>query len=81
KFDAKSDEGIFLGYSSHSKAYRIFNKRSQKVEETINVTFDETSCEDISLQDIDNDVFGIPNAPTDIITDNPVIVSTIKVDE
>ncbi|CAN0905818.1 Retrovirus-related Pol polyprotein from transposon TNT 1-94 [Linum grandiflorum] len=43
--------------------------------------FDAKSDEDISLQDIDNDVFGIPNAPTDIITDNPVIVSTIKVDE
>jgi hypothetical protein len=26
KFDAKSDEGIFLGYSSTSKAYRVFNK-------------------------------------------------------
>ena len=26
KFDATSDEGIFLGYSSISKAYRVFNK-------------------------------------------------------
>jgi len=23
KFDAKSDEGIFLGYSMNSKAYRV----------------------------------------------------------
>ena len=26
KFDTKSDEGIFLGYFSNSKAYRVFNK-------------------------------------------------------
>ena len=28
KFDAKSDEGIFLGYSLHSKTFRIYNKRT-----------------------------------------------------
>ena len=26
KFDPKSDEGVFLGYSPNSKAYRVFNK-------------------------------------------------------
>jgi len=26
KFDAKSDEGIFLGYSTNSRAYRVYNK-------------------------------------------------------
>ncbi|KAI3702326.1 hypothetical protein L6452_28060 [Arctium lappa] len=41
KFDPKADDGIFLGYSSISKAYRVFNKRRQSVEETIHVTFDE----------------------------------------
>ncbi|XP_070009864.1 uncharacterized protein [Nicotiana sylvestris] len=35
KFDAKSDEGIFLGYSSQSKAYKIYNKRTQCVEESV----------------------------------------------
>ena len=43
KFDNKSDIGIFLGYSTKSKAYRVFNKRSLKVEESINVTFDESN--------------------------------------
>ena len=42
KFDTQSDEGIFLGYSSSSKAYRIFNKRTRKVVETVNVVIDET---------------------------------------
>ena len=41
-FDPKSDEGIFLGYSTSSKAYRVFNKRTLVVEETIHVVFDES---------------------------------------
>ena len=49
KFDARSDEGIFLGYSTSSKAYRIFNKRTQLVEESIHVIFDE--CNDGSLSE------------------------------
>ena len=43
KFDAKADEGIFLGYSTSSKAYRIFNKSSLIIEESIHVVFDESS--------------------------------------
>ena len=34
KFDAKSDEGIFLGYSTTSRAYRVFNKRTKMVMES-----------------------------------------------
>ena len=37
KFDAKSDEGIFLGYSTTSRVYRVFNKRTKTVMESINV--------------------------------------------
>ncbi|GMJ08622.1 hypothetical protein HRI_004531400 [Hibiscus trionum] len=52
KFDAKSDEAIFIGYSLTSKAYRVFNKRTLVVEESIHVVFDDNllprkiSCED-----------------------------------
>ena len=42
-FDARSDEGIFLGYSTISKAYRVFNKKTQIVKESIHVTFDESN--------------------------------------
>ena len=41
KFDAKSDEGIFLGYSTTSQAYRVFNKRTKTVMESINVVIDD----------------------------------------
>ena len=43
KFDARSDEGIFVGYSMHSKAYRIYNKRTKTIEESIHVIFDESN--------------------------------------
>nr|GEU63424.1 retrotransposon protein [Tanacetum cinerariifolium] len=43
KFDQKSYEGVFLGYSQNSKAYIILNKQTMKVEEFLNVTFNETS--------------------------------------
>ncbi|GJS76263.1 retrovirus-related pol polyprotein from transposon TNT 1-94 [Tanacetum coccineum] len=42
KFDPKSYEGVFLGYSQNSKAYIILNKHTMKIEESLNVTFDET---------------------------------------
>ena len=43
KFDSRSDEGIFLGYSSASKAYRVYNKRTMNVMETMNVVIDKSS--------------------------------------
>nr|GEX26169.1 hypothetical protein [Tanacetum cinerariifolium] len=39
KFDAKGDEGYFVGYSMSSKAFRVFNKRTKKVEEYMHVDF------------------------------------------
>ena len=35
KFDVKADEGIFLGYSLTSKAYRVLNKLSKKLKKLI----------------------------------------------
>ena len=56
KFDAKSDEGIFLGYSINSRAYRGYNKHTKMVMELINVVIDDTTSE----KDIDEDGKG-PN--------------------
>ncbi|GJU71763.1 retrovirus-related pol polyprotein from transposon TNT 1-94 [Tanacetum coccineum] len=41
KLQAKADIGIFLGYALKKKAYRIYNRRTQKIIETIHVNFDE----------------------------------------
>ena len=40
KMDPKSDEGIFLGYSTNSRAYRVFNSRTNVLMESINVVVD-----------------------------------------
>jgi hypothetical protein len=42
KIESRSSDGIFLGYASHSHAYRIFNLETNQVVETCEVTFDET---------------------------------------
>jgi len=42
-FDAKAKEGLFLGYSSTSKACRFFNKNLLKIEELVHVVFDESN--------------------------------------
>jgi Integrase core domain. len=57
KFDAKSDEGVFLGYALNSKAYRVFNKKTLVVQESLHVTFDETN----------------PFVPTSIVEDDDEI--------
>nr|GFA83766.1 retrovirus-related Pol polyprotein from transposon TNT 1-94 [Tanacetum cinerariifolium] len=41
KLGAKGDIGFFIGYSADSCAYRIFNRRTKKITETMNVSFDE----------------------------------------
>ncbi|GJY56482.1 hypothetical protein Tco_0455597 [Tanacetum coccineum] len=39
KFDGKSDEGFFIGYSMNSKAFRVYNIRTRKVEENLHIRF------------------------------------------
>ncbi|GJY11290.1 retrovirus-related pol polyprotein from transposon TNT 1-94 [Tanacetum coccineum] len=44
KLNAKADIGIFVGYAPAKKAFRIYNRRTQKIIETIHVTFDELTA-------------------------------------
>nr|GEV71608.1 hypothetical protein [Tanacetum cinerariifolium] len=39
KFDAKGDEGYFIGYFMSSKSFRVFNKRTKRVKENLHVDF------------------------------------------
>nr|GFA95049.1 hypothetical protein [Tanacetum cinerariifolium] len=41
KLGAKGDIGFFIGYSADSCTYRIYNRRTKKIMETMNVSFDE----------------------------------------
>nr|GEW48785.1 hypothetical protein [Tanacetum cinerariifolium] len=42
KFDAKANDGYFLGYFSVSKDFRLYNTKRQQIEETYHATFDES---------------------------------------
>ncbi|GKC27763.1 retrovirus-related pol polyprotein from transposon TNT 1-94, partial [Tanacetum coccineum] len=44
KFDTKADIGLFVGYAPAKKAFKIYNKRTRIITETINVTFDELTA-------------------------------------
>nr|GEV53198.1 integrase, catalytic region, zinc finger, CCHC-type, peptidase aspartic, catalytic [Tanacetum cinerariifolium] len=44
KLDAKTDIGIFIGYAPAKKAFKIYNKRTQKIIETIHVTLNELTA-------------------------------------
>nr|GEW30684.1 hypothetical protein [Tanacetum cinerariifolium] len=39
KFDGKSDDGFFIGYSINSKAFRVFNTRTKIIEENLHINF------------------------------------------
>nr|GEU45720.1 hypothetical protein [Tanacetum cinerariifolium] len=41
KMKEKGDACIFVGYSTQSRAYRVFNKRTRVIVESIHVNFDE----------------------------------------
>ncbi|GJR40684.1 retrovirus-related pol polyprotein from transposon TNT 1-94 [Tanacetum coccineum] len=41
KMKPKADIGIFNGYSESSRGFRIYNRRTKKIMETIHVKFDE----------------------------------------
>ena len=49
KFDAKSDKGYFLGYSSTSRAYRVYNPRTKIVMESSNVVINDEVCSEAHL--------------------------------
>ncbi|GJZ05470.1 retrovirus-related pol polyprotein from transposon TNT 1-94 [Tanacetum coccineum] len=44
KLNAKADIGIFVGYAPAKKAFRIYNRRTRKIIETIHVMFDELTA-------------------------------------
>nr|GEX49526.1 hypothetical protein [Tanacetum cinerariifolium] len=61
KFEAKRDEGYFIGYSMSSKAFRVFNKRTKRVEENLHVEFLENKAiekgtKDAASQEVKKDV-------------------------
>ncbi|GAA0149769.1 hypothetical protein LIER_08866 [Lithospermum erythrorhizon] len=52
KFDVRSDEGIFLGYSRNSRALRVYNKRTRMVMKSINVKVMDQDASMVDEEDI-----------------------------
>nr|GEZ87444.1 retrovirus-related Pol polyprotein from transposon TNT 1-94 [Tanacetum cinerariifolium] len=44
KLQLKADIGIFIGYAPTKKAFRIYNRRTRRIVETIHVDFDELTA-------------------------------------
>ncbi|GJY75875.1 retrovirus-related pol polyprotein from transposon TNT 1-94, partial [Tanacetum coccineum] len=83
KFDPKSYKGVFLGYSQNSKACIVLNKHTIKVEESLNVTFDESPPPTKLSPLVDDDV-GEEKAikkNTKLVNNNNKEDESIKVDE
>jgi hypothetical protein len=63
KFEARSVDGIFFGYASHSRAYRVLNLETNQIVETCEVTFDETQpCSQLVFEcarddELDKEIF------------------------
>jgi predicted nucleotidyltransferase len=77
KMDPKSDEGIFLGYSTNSRAFRVFNKKTQVVMESINVVIDDEIKE--TIPEVVSDVEAYPETSTpETTTPEPAVESDIN---
>ena len=54
KCDPKSSEAIFVGYSNTSKAYKVINKSTLTIEESIHVKFEESNSHVKNVVEIDS---------------------------
>jgi hypothetical protein len=43
KFESRSSNGIFLGYTPHGTSYRVLNLKTNTIVESCDVTFDDTA--------------------------------------
>lgn len=59
KFDAKIDERIFLGYSSQSKSYKVFNSRTNSVEQSVHVIFEQANHLSKKGMQVESKVMGL----------------------
>ncbi|KAA0047003.1 gag-pol polyprotein [Cucumis melo var. makuwa] len=71
KWDVKSEQGIFLEYSQNSRAYRVFNNRSETVMKTINVMVNDLEPTAKWTIDEDDEVLNVPVVSSTVLTETP----------
>ncbi|GJS34620.1 uncharacterized mitochondrial protein-like protein [Tanacetum coccineum] len=77
KFDGKADEGFFVGYSTNSKAFRVFNSRTRIVEENLHVKFSTKACENAGKTRVEI-VHGKDYILLPFLTQDPPFSSSLK---
>nr|GEU72120.1 reverse transcriptase domain-containing protein [Tanacetum cinerariifolium] len=72
-----SATGLFVGYAPRKKGYRIYNKRTQRIMETIHVQFDEltASIAHVHLSTGPAPMFLTPGQISSVLVPNPVPVT------
>nr|GFD08425.1 Gag-Pol polyprotein [Tanacetum cinerariifolium] len=76
KLQPKDDIGIFIGYAPTKKAFRIYNRRTRHIVETIHVDFDELTAM-ASEQSIDQDAPSPSKSLTPTEIQSPVILQDV----
>ena len=72
KFESRSSDGIFLGYSLHSRAYRVLIIETNRIVETCEVTFDETApCTNTVFECAGDDELGMDLFKEEEVEDEP----------
>ncbi|GJX80024.1 hypothetical protein Tco_0328173 [Tanacetum coccineum] len=66
KVGSKGDIGFFIGYDANARAYKVYNRRTKKVMEMMNITFDE-----LSKMEFEQRRLVLNNAPSTIPTHKP----------
>ncbi|GJU42264.1 retrovirus-related pol polyprotein from transposon TNT 1-94 [Tanacetum coccineum] len=69
KMKPKADIGVFIGYSETSRGFRIYNRRTKRIMETIHVKFDEltTMASEHDCLEPDLQRFNNPNSSDDLM--------------
>ncbi|GJR00153.1 retrovirus-related pol polyprotein from transposon TNT 1-94 [Tanacetum coccineum] len=82
KMKEKGDECIFVGYSTQSRAYRVYNKRTRVTVETIHVNFDELA---LMASDYDNipllNIHTTPETTNQAPTQPPTVTATKNINQ
>ncbi|GJV89606.1 retrovirus-related pol polyprotein from transposon TNT 1-94 [Tanacetum coccineum] len=75
KLQSKADIGIFIGYAPTKKAFRIYNRRTRRIIETIHVDFDE-----LTAMASEQNAPSPSNSQTTPETQSPVIPNDVEED-
>ncbi|KAL4369603.1 hypothetical protein GQ457_05G026510 [Hibiscus cannabinus] len=71
KLDSKADRGIFLGYDSQAKGYRIFNLDTRKIMISRDVEFNEDASWNWDEEKVEKRNYVLVSNPNDVVSDEP----------